>query len=127
MLRRKYKMPIVSIGEDFYIIDDNSSFVLEENDAAENIRKSVAHLAKIYREVIVRYYMDGQSVSKIANELNIPVGTVKSRLYLGRNQVKKGIETMEKYSTQSYSPVTLNIGSSGMPGINNEPHSLLDK
>ena len=120
-------MPIVSIGEDFYIIDDNSSFVLEENDAAENIRKSVAHLAKIYREVIVRYYMDGQSVSKIANELNIPVGTVKSRLYLGRNQVKKGIETMEKYSTQSYSPVTLNIGSSGMPGINNEPHSLLDK
>ncbi len=127
MLRRKYKMPIVSIGDNFDIIDDNSSLVLEEKDDAENIRKAVAHLAKIYREVIVRYYMDGQRISQIAAQLNIPEGTVKSRLHLGRNQVKKGIEDMDKYSTQSYSPITLTIGSSGMPGINNEPHSLVEK
>lgn len=127
MLRRKYKKPTVSIGEGFDIIDYNSSFVLDENVDAENIRKSVAHLAKIYREVIVRYYMNGKSVSQIASELNIPEGTVKSRLHLGRNNIKKGIVAMEKYSNQSYSPITLTIGSSGMPGINNEPHSLVEK
>lgn len=127
MLRRKYKIPTVSIGEGFDIIDDNSSSVFEENDDAEDIRRAVAHLAKIYREVIVRYYVNGQSVSQIASELKIPVGTVKSRLNLGRNRVKKGIDSMEKYSNQSYQPITLNIGSSGMPGINNEPHSLVEK
>lgn len=128
MLRRKYKKPTVSIGEGFEIIDDNSTIILgEENNDAENIRKAVAYLAKIYREVIVRYYMNGQSVLRIASELKIPVGTVKSRLHLGRNNIKKGIATMEKYSNQSYSPISLIIGSSGIPGINNEPHSLVEK
>lgn len=128
MLRRKYRKPTVSIGEGFDVIDDNANIdFVDKNEEAENLRKAVAHLAKIYREAIVRYYMNGQSVSQIAKELNIPEGTVKSRLNLGRNRVKKGIDNMEKYSNQSYQPVTLIIGSSGMPGINNEPHSLVEK
>lgn len=50
----------------------------DEDDEAENVRKAVAYLAKNYREVIVRYYMNGQSVSQIASELSIPEGTVKA-------------------------------------------------
>lgn len=126
MLRKKYRQATVSIGEDFDIIDESASIQLNpEDDEAENVRKAVAYLAKIYREVIVRYYMNGQSISQIATELNIPEGTVKSRLHLGRDHVKKGISDMEKYSKQSYSPITLHISYSGSPGLNGEPITLV--
>ena len=126
MLRKRYKQPIVSIGDDFDIVDENTTIQLnDEDDEAENVRKAVAYLAKNYREVIVRYYMNGQSVSQIASELGIPEGTVKSRLHLGRDHVKKGISDMEKYTKQSYSPITLHISYSGNPGLNGEPITLI--
>ena len=126
MLRKKYRQATVSIGEDFDIIDESASIQLNpKDDEAENVRKAVAYLAKIYREVIVRYYMNGQSISQIATELNIPEGTVKSRLHLGRDHIKKGINDMEKYSKQSYSPITLHISYSGSPGLNGEPITLV--
>lgn len=71
------------------------------------------------------FYMNGQSVSQIASELGIPEGTVKSRLHLGRNHVKKGISDMEKYSKQSYSPIKLHVSYSGNPGLNGEPITLI--
>lgn len=126
MLRKRYKQPIVSIGDGFDIVDENALIKLnDEDDEAENVRKAVAYLAKNYREVIVRYYMNGQSVRRIASELGIPEGTVKSRLHLGRDHVKKGISDMEKYSKQSYSPITLHVSFSGNPGLDGEPISLV--
>lgn len=81
MLRKRYKQPIVSIGDDFDIVDENAIIQLnDEDDEAENVRKAVAYLAKSYREVIVQYYMNGQSVSQIASELGIPEGTVKKQI-----------------------------------------------
>ena len=126
MLRKRYKQPIVSIGDGFDIVDENALIKLnDKDDEAENVRKAVAYLAKNYREVIVRYYMNGQSVRRIASELGIPEGTVKSRLHLGRDHVKKGISDMEKYSKQSYSPITLHVSFSGNPGLDGEPISLV--
>ena len=128
MLRKRYQQPIVSIGDDFDIVNENAMIQLnDEDDEAENVRKVVAYLAKNYREVIVRYYMNGQSVSQIASELGIPEGTVKSRLHLGRNRVKKGMNNMEKFAKQSYSPITLQISHSGAPGLNGEPNTLIQK
>lgn len=127
MLRKRYRHPAVSIGGDFDLVDENAVIQPDgEDEEAENVRKAVACLTKIYREVIVRYYMNGQSISRIASELGIPEGTVKSRLHLGRNQVKKGIRDMEKYGAQSYSPVTLHISYSGRSGSNGEPTALVE-
>lgn len=126
MLRKKYRQPLVSLGENFDIADENAMLESSgENREAEEVRKAVAYLAKIYREVIVRYYMQGQSVSRIAAELGIPEGTVKSRLHLGRDRVKKGMNHMEKYEKQSYSPVSLHVSYSGAPGWKEEPISLV--
>ena len=126
MLRKRYKQPVIRMGEGFDIVDENAAIqVEEEKNEAENVRRVVAYLAKNYREVIVRYYMDGKSVSQIAAELDLPEGTVKSRLHFGRDRVKKGISHMEKYAEQSYSPVTLHISYSGSAGLNGEPTALV--
>lgn len=126
MLRKRYKQPMVSIGDCPDIVDENAMIPWkDEEDEAENARRAVAYLAKNYREVIVRHYMNGQSVGRIAADLGIPEGTVKSRLHLGRNHVKKGISDMEKCTKQSYAPIALHISYSGNPGLNGDPITLV--
>ncbi|MBQ7335932.1 MAG: sigma-70 family RNA polymerase sigma factor [Clostridia bacterium] len=125
-LRKKYRQPIVGIGEDFDLVDEDQTLLeTEKHDEAAQVRQAVAYLARIYRDVIVRHYMNGESVSEISTALGIPEGTVKSRLHSGREQLKKGIEKMETYSKQSYQPITLHISNSGSNGRNGEPQSLI--
>lgn len=45
-----------------------------------------------YRAVIHLYYYEDMSVEEIAKALNIKTGTVKSRLYRGREMLKKKLK-----------------------------------
>lgn len=128
MLRRRYRRPFVSIGDDFDIACE-CSFPddFAEMDEAQQVRREIAFLAAAYREVMVRYYMEGQSVAEIAAALEIPEGTVKSRLSAGREHMKKGIDGMEHYERQSYKPIMLSVSNSGCSGMNGEPRSLVEE
>ena len=98
MLRRKYRIPTVVIGEDFDIADDKDfTEELINSDEAENVRREVSFLTESYRSVIVKHYFHNKSVKEISEELDLPAGTVKSRLDFGRKQMKKGFDKMEKY------------------------------
>jgi RNA polymerase sigma-70 factor (ECF subfamily) len=126
-LRQKYRLPTVSIGEGFDIADDtNVAEELVKREEAEQVRREVAYLTESYRAVIVKHYFHGESVRDIAAQLNLPEGTVKSRLDFGRKQMKKGFEKMEKYQENSYMPKYLAVRNSGGFGINGEPMSLTE-
>lgn len=125
MLRRKYRKPIVSIDTAGEIpAPDDISERIEQSEDAENIRCCLAHLTELYRHVMVRYYMHGESVKQIAAALGIPENTVKSRLDTGRKHIGKDI-TMKNYTKQSYEPETLWLSDSGQCGLKNEPFSLV--
>jgi RNA polymerase sigma factor (sigma-70 family) len=127
MLRRKYNKPTVSCDTVFDIPDDDDALEnIIKSEEAEKIRREIAYLSKLYREVIIRRYMKNQSVEQIARELNIPVGTVKSRLSGGREQIKKGFKAMENYTKQSYEPEHLHVACSGRSGLNGEPYSIVN-
>lgn len=125
MLRRKYKLPMVSIN---LISEDIPDFKEEQADAPsdDEIRREVAYLSGKYREVIVRHYLNGEKVQNIADKLGIPKGTVLSRLSTGREQIRKGFDSMERYKKQSYQPERLEITCNGCTGLNNEPFSLTE-
>ncbi len=126
MLRRKYRKGTVSIdvmGE--VPVCDDLSEQMERSEEAENIRRSLAHLTQIYRQVMVRYYIHGESIKQIAKALDIPENTVKSRLDTGRKHVRKDF-TMENYTRQSYEPENLWLSNSGQTGVANEPFSLVE-
>ena len=126
MLRRKYRKGTVSmevIGE--IPVCEELSEQMERSEEAENIRCSLAHLTRIYRQVMVRYYIHGESIKQIAKDLDIPENTVKSRLDIGRKHVRKDV-TMENYTRQSYEPENLWLSNSGRTGIANEPFSLVE-
>ena len=96
----------------------------EDLTEEENLRRLVARMTKQCREVLIRHYFRGQSVKDIAEKLSLPENTVKSRLRLGRDKLRKDL-TMEKYEKQSYEPETLWIAATGTPGLNDEPYSLV--
>lgn len=123
MLRRKYKLATVSID----MIYDEFEDVIEPDDtpSAEEIRREVAYLAKLQRDVIIKHYLEGKKVQSIAEELGVPKGTVLSRLSSGRDQMRKGLDSMEQYEKQSYIPEHLDIGCHGRPGMKEEPWSLV--
>lgn len=127
-LRRKYRKPTVSMD---IIIDlpyeADISEEIEKSDDTNKIRRCVSMLTEKYREVIVRYYMKGQSVKKIAADLGIPENTVKTRLSTGRKYMGKEFEVNNNIKKQSYEPENLWIGCSGKPGLNNEPDSIVGK
>lgn len=128
-LREKYKAEYVEYSDGAISGTYNE---IEEKEEAERkteeyeaVRREIGRLIRIYREVIVRHYVHGQPVEQIAGELGIPRGTVLSRLSAARDQIKEGLENMEKYSQISYEPKTASIGIWGNAGLKGEPFSLM--
>lgn len=79
ILREKKKTVNMDNMEDTPSCEDYSN--LELRDALETIEH-------IYKEVIVLKYISGYSQEEIAGLLNIPLGTVKSRIYRGIQLLK---------------------------------------
>lgn len=126
-LRIKYDKPYISYYDyPFELQEPASTFDDDYNNKLEAIRYELGYLAKKHREVLISFYMHGKSIEKIAKEMDIPVGTIKSRLNMGREYIKKGVKIMDKYIKQSYEPDILQISCSGGVGLKGEPFSLVE-
>lgn len=68
--------------------DDENAGRLPELDA-EIIRRAVAKLPPVLRETVVLRYFEDRTLQEMAQLMNVPVGTVKSRLHLARRGLKK--------------------------------------
>jgi RNA polymerase sigma-70 factor (ECF subfamily) len=56
------------------------------------VAESLAQLSEEHRQVIVRAYYGRRTVTDIAEELDIPSGTVKSRLHYGLRALKLALQ-----------------------------------
>lgn len=121
MLRRKYRLPTVTIGE----IPVEADTADPDEEAAAAIRRETAFLAGKYREAIVRHYLLGEPVASIASALQLPKGTVLSRLAAGRDHLRKGMTEMKEYGLQSCRPERLEVSCNGTPGRHDQPWSLV--
>ncbi len=65
--------------------------VVEQNDDWERIQGAVERLPLPQRIVVVLYFLDDLSIQEIAEILEIPAGTVKSRLHYGRLTLRKNL------------------------------------
>ena len=82
---REYKR-VVSIE------DCNNSFEYKDNSNYTELYNAVKKLKHKIRIVIMLHYIEGYSVEEVGNILKIPVGTVKSRLHIGRKNLKEELE-----------------------------------
>jgi len=73
-------------------------FITQEE--LDNLSVSMNRLDSIHRDILVRFYIKGQSVKEIASELEIPTGTVTGRLSDARKKLKESFEDMENNKTE---------------------------
>ena len=71
--------------------DDN-----REEIALEKIRFAITRLPKKQRVVFVLFYLNDLPIREISEILRIPLGTVKSRLYYGREMMKKRLKQIKQ-------------------------------
>jgi RNA polymerase sigma-70 factor (ECF subfamily) len=63
-----------------------------QNERERALQKALSGLRPIYREAVVLRDIEGFAYEEIANTLNISVGTVKSRLARGRQELRRKLE-----------------------------------
>lgn len=113
MINRRNQKPTVFSMEDYM-----EELVSETEDLAEQIvleeelsrmHAVIARLSEIHREILIQYYLKGQSIQKIAALLEVPEGTVKRRLFDAKQEARKGMKTMPRVTELSYAPMELEL------------------
>lgn len=59
-----------------------------------SIEEAINSLPEKYREVIIRRHKEDKSYEEIARLLNVPVGTVKARIFRARELLKKKLKSL---------------------------------
>lgn len=92
-LRDRYRMPVdASVDLDaLAAVDDDS----EAEDRARALASGMEHLPLVEREVLTLFYLEDLSLADIASALDIPVGTVKSRLFRARTLLRHHLTSKE--------------------------------
>jgi RNA polymerase sigma-70 factor (ECF subfamily) len=62
---------------------------LESLELQETVQKAILKLPEKYRSVIVLKYIEELSLQEISEILDLPVGTVKTRIHRGREALRK--------------------------------------
>lgn len=93
---RRWLRPIEDLADWLAGSAMNATYaVVELRDDWARVQQAVSLLPLSQRVVVVLYYLNDLSLQEIAGILDVPVGTVKSRLHYGRQFIKKklGLES----------------------------------
>jgi RNA polymerase sigma-70 factor (ECF subfamily) len=60
---------------------------------AERVRRALATLPPKQRDVMERAYLQGQTMAEIADDLGVPLGTVKSRSRLALTRLRERLQS----------------------------------
>ncbi|PPA71117.1 RNA polymerase sigma factor SigW [Jeotgalibacillus proteolyticus] len=67
---------------------------VESMEIQESIQKEISLLPDKYRSVIVLKYIEELSLKEISEILDLPLGTVKTRIHRGREALRKQLRTL---------------------------------
>lgn len=100
--RKKYE---VSYDCNFIGINyETPENIAEDNEQIILLRRELSMLSEKYRDITVKYYINGMSYKDIASELDISAENVRYTLFKVRKILKEGIEMEKRYGEQSYNP-----------------------
>jgi len=72
--------------------------VLEENELRHVVQEAIYSLTFEQRVVLILFYLNNFSIREIAYILEVPEGTVKSRLYYGRENLRQKLLSDQRLS-----------------------------
>jgi RNA polymerase sigma-70 factor (ECF subfamily) len=65
---------------------------LINREEAAQVRAGLDRLNPMDRETLVAFYFRGQSLDQISREVDAPIGTIKRRLHVARNRLRRELE-----------------------------------
>ena len=68
--------------------------LLAEKERQIRVRSALADLPEDQRQVVTLAYLEGLSQSEISTRLNLPLGTVKSRMRIAYQKVRAALEDL---------------------------------
>lgn len=68
----------------------------EERETARLVREVIDTLPPAHRSVVVLFYLENLPMEEIGRILELPVGTVKSRLYYARERLRKALTQRQR-------------------------------
>jgi RNA polymerase sigma-70 factor, ECF subfamily len=94
--RRKRIFSLFSLkgSDELHELDIPDSDFSERSEAAELVNKALMELEPGFRIVVVMRMLQGYSTKETAEILNLPVGTVLSRLSRAQDQLRKILEKL---------------------------------
>ena len=75
------------------VAPEDTAAIAEQNEEGRQVRQALETLPDDQREVITLSYYEGYSQSEISQRLQVPLGTVKSRMRLAMNKLRIELRT----------------------------------
>ena len=63
-----------------------------DREQAEHVRAGLSRLNPMDRETLTAFYFRGQSLDEISRDVDAPIGTIKRRLHVARNRLRRELE-----------------------------------
>ncbi|MEK9598671.1 MAG: sigma-70 family RNA polymerase sigma factor, partial [Alphaproteobacteria bacterium] len=94
---RKDNRPLPDLNDPsfFQIPVDKSDDILQRVEEEKKIKNALKNLPPEQAKLIISAYYEEKSHRKIADEKNLPLGTVKSRIRLAINRLRTQLEELE--------------------------------
>jgi RNA polymerase sigma-70 factor (ECF subfamily) len=99
--RRRWQIPLEGVID--YLVSPRShspEWRTELNEVQSKVMEALYSLSFNQRIVIVLHYLNSLSLKEIAYVLDCPVGTVKSRLHYGRENLQRKLEAGRKVTPE---------------------------
>ena len=89
---RRWLTPLEDLADRISSAGRNAPYEqVERNDEWQEVQQAISALPLQQRMVVVLYYLNDLTLQEISDILDVPVGTVKSRLHYGRLALKKSL------------------------------------
>ena len=92
-IRRESSRPLAELGDyDAPSDEPGSEEILARKDEAQCVARALAKIPPEQMKILTLSFVEDVSQSEIAQRLNLPLGTVKSRMRLAYNHLRKTLE-----------------------------------
>lgn len=126
-IKEKTSHETVSIDSMELSDDKDTSWDIIHKEELEILRREIAWLGKLHREIILLYYYHNKKIEEISKKLEIPLGTVKWYLFDAKKTIKEGMRVMRKSGNLGIEPIEFcSIGHDGKPGSKGDTSDFLN-
>ncbi len=100
---------------DYEIADERWDSLSEmlHSEQLSLLRRELAFIRRDYRDIVVAYYIENQSIRDIASSLSLSVSAVQQRLHRARILLKEGMDMAREFGKRSYKPENITFAASG--------------